>query len=73
LGAGAELSVTSLTILDDDMVKFKARIAWHMLFGIEYAIGKGGLIFEIQPVRVIHSELEPSASKYSYIMFGIRF
>lgn len=72
LGAGAELSVTSITLPDDDMTKFKARFAWHLAFGFEYATGKGGLIFEIQPVRVSHSELEPSTIKYSYIMLGIR-
>jgi hypothetical protein len=73
LGAGAELSVTSFTFPDDDMTKFKARFAWHMIFGAEYDLKKFGLILEIQPLRVIHSELEPSTLKYSYIMFGIRF
>lgn len=72
IGAGTELSVTALTFPDDDDTQFKARFAWHLVFGFEYAIGKGGLILEIQPVRVIHSELEPSSIKYSYILLGIR-
>jgi hypothetical protein len=73
LGAGTELSLTSFSLPDDDMTKFKVRFAWHLVFGAEYDLKNLGLIFEIQPLRVIHSELEPSTIKYSYIMFGIRF
>lgn len=73
LGAGSELSLSYITFRDDDNTEFKTRFAWHMVFGIEYALKGFGVFIEFQPLWVTHSELDPSAVSSSCILFGIRF
>ncbi|MCK5059442.1 MAG: hypothetical protein KAT34_22525 [Candidatus Aminicenantes bacterium] len=72
LGAGVELSNISVTIEGESYNDFNLHFAWHMIFGVEYALPKISFIVEYQPVRVIDKNLEPSTIKSSYLFLGIR-
>jgi len=73
LGVGTSLSFSYVDIAGLSGTDFAAHFAWHYMIGSEISLGKMNLILEIQGVKVIDPDIDPSTQSYGYFMLGIRF
>jgi len=73
LGVGSSLSFSYIDIAGVTGSDFNVMFAWHYMFGSEIALGKMNLILEIQGVKVIDPDIDPSTMSLNYFMLGIRF
>ncbi len=73
LGVGTSLSFSYVDIAGVTGTDFAAHFAWHYMFGGEFLLGKMNIIVELQGVRVIDPDIDPSTQSYGYFMLGIRF
>ena len=73
VGVGTSLSFSYIDFEGVSSTDFAAHFAWHYMIGSEISLGKMNLILEVQGVRVIDPDIDPSTISLGYFMIGIRF
>ena len=73
LGVGTELSFSYIDFEGVTSTEFAVRFAWHYMIGSEISLGKMNVILEIQGVKVIDPDIDPSTMSLGYFMIGLRF
>lgn len=73
LGVGTSLSFSYIDFSGVSSTDFATRFAWHYMFGGEISLGKMNIILEIQGVKVIDPDIDPSTMSLNYLLVGLRF
>jgi len=72
-GPGVSLSYIYADLEGSTRSQFDVFFAWHIVYGVEFKLGKMNIIAEFQSNKVINPDFDPSTESASYFLLGLRF